>query len=66
VIIVSQRIRVNAVSPGMIDTPMADVVTGGHREMLVEMVKSVPMGKLGVAEDIADAVCGFAVTDQNT
>jgi NAD(P)-dependent dehydrogenase (short-subunit alcohol dehydrogenase family) len=52
----SQAIRVNAVSPGMIDTPMADVVTGGHREMLGEMVKSVPMGRLGVAEDVADAV----------
>lgn len=52
----SQGIRVNAVSPGMIDTPMADVVTGGHRDMLGEMVKAVPMGKLGIAEDIANAV----------
>ena len=49
-------IRVNAVSPGMIDTPMADIVTGGHREMLKEMVKAVPMGKLGTSEDNADAV----------
>lgn len=52
----SQGIRVNAVSPGMIDTPMADVVTGGYRDMLGEMVKAVPMGKLGIAEDIANAV----------
>jgi NAD(P)-dependent dehydrogenase (short-subunit alcohol dehydrogenase family) len=52
----TKGIRVNAVSPGMIETPMADVVTGGKKEMLTEMVKAVPMAKLGRAEDIADAV----------
>jgi len=52
----TKGIRVNAVCPGMIETPMADVVTNGNKQMLSEMVKAVPMARFGKPDEIADAV----------
>lgn len=50
-------IRVNAVCPGLIWTPMADqMVAAGQGEALKAMEKSVPMGRVGRPEEIADAV----------
>ncbi|MGA8161284.1 MAG: SDR family oxidoreductase, partial [Acidobacteriaceae bacterium] len=50
-------IRINAVCPGMIWTPMADqMVAGGQGDALEAMLKGVPMGRYGRAEEIADAV----------
>jgi len=49
-------IRINAVCPGTIDTPMADLVTGGDKELLASFIKSTPMGRLGKPEEIAAAV----------
>lgn len=54
-------IRVNAVCPGMIWTPMADqMVAGGQGDALDAMLKGVPMGRYGRAEEIADAVLWLA------
>ena len=68
----ARGIRINAVCPGLIWTPMADqMVAAGQGEALEAMVKSVPMGRYGRAEEIADAVlwlCSGAasyVTDQS-
>jgi NAD(P)-dependent dehydrogenase (short-subunit alcohol dehydrogenase family) len=53
----ARGIRVNAVCPGMIWTPMADqMVAAGQGEALKEMLKGVPMGRYGRAEEIANAV----------
>jgi NAD(P)-dependent dehydrogenase (short-subunit alcohol dehydrogenase family) len=53
----ARGIRINAVCPGLIWTPMADqMVAAGQGEALDAMVKSVPMGRHGRAEEIADAV----------
>ncbi|MEN9599734.1 MAG: hypothetical protein RL596_2053 [Bacteroidota bacterium] len=52
----TKGIRVNAISPGMFDTPMADFITDGNREVLHELTKFAPMGRLGQPEEIADAV----------
>ena len=53
----AQGIRVNAVCPGLIWTPMADqMVAAGQGEALKEMLKGVPMGRYGQAEEIADVV----------
>jgi NAD(P)-dependent dehydrogenase (short-subunit alcohol dehydrogenase family) len=53
----ARGIRINAVCPGLIWTPMAEqMVAAGQGEALKEMEKSVPMGRVGRPEEIADAV----------
>jgi NAD(P)-dependent dehydrogenase (short-subunit alcohol dehydrogenase family) len=53
----ARGIRVNAVCPGLIWTPMADqMVAGGQRAALEAMTASIPMGRHGRPEEIADAV----------
>src|SRR6201987_4915253 len=54
----TRGIRVNDVCPGMIRTPMFDkMVEEGQGEELDKMLKTlVPMGRMGKAEEIADAV----------
>lgn len=53
----ARGIRINAVCPGLIWTPMADqMVAAGQGEALKAMEKSVPMGRVGRPEEIADAV----------
>src|ERR1700746_3887441 len=50
-------IRVNAVCPGLIWTPMVDqMVAEGQGEAMKAMEKSVPMGRVGRPEEIATAV----------
>jgi len=53
----SRNIRVNAVSPGFIDTDMTARLGGDVRAKLIE---SVPLQRLGSAEDIANAVVFLA------
>ncbi len=53
----AKGIRINAVCPGMIQTPMSDqMIAAGQGEALDAMLKEVPIGRLGRAEEIADAV----------
>src|SRR3979411_866694 len=53
----ARGIRLTAVCPGLIQTPMSDqMIAAGQGEALAAMVKSVPMGRVGRAEEIADAV----------
>lgn len=53
----ARNIRVNAVCPGLIWTPMADqMVASGQGEALEGMTKAIPMGRHGKPEEIADAV----------
>jgi NAD(P)-dependent dehydrogenase (short-subunit alcohol dehydrogenase family) len=53
----TRGIRVNAVCPGLIWTPMADqMVAGGQGDALKDMEKMIPMGRVGRPEEIADAV----------
>jgi NAD(P)-dependent dehydrogenase (short-subunit alcohol dehydrogenase family) len=50
-------IRVNAVSPGWVRTPIWHDVAGDHAErMLAEMATRLPVGRVGEPEDIADAM----------
>ena len=53
----TRGIRINAVCPGLIWTPMADqMVAAGQGEALKQMEQSVPMRRVGRPEEIADAV----------
>ncbi|MEV4421254.1 SDR family oxidoreductase [Patulibacter sp. NPDC049589] len=54
-----RRIRVNAVSPGMIDTPAYGKL-GISRETIEAWGRDVPLGRVGAAADIAEAVAFLA------
>ncbi|WP_292197115.1 SDR family oxidoreductase, partial [Mesorhizobium sp.] len=50
-------IRVNAVSPGWLDTPIWEFVAGDRKgETLAAMAERLPAGRVGKPEDIADAI----------
>jgi NAD(P)-dependent dehydrogenase (short-subunit alcohol dehydrogenase family) len=49
-------IRVNAVLPGSVRTPMLAAFTGGDDQLLEQMGRRSPMGRLGEPEEIAEAV----------
>jgi NAD(P)-dependent dehydrogenase (short-subunit alcohol dehydrogenase family) len=49
-------IRINAVCPGVIDTPMVADMLEGQAEAMAEIMKQQPIGRLGRAEEIAAAV----------
>lgn len=49
-------IRVNAVCPGVIATPMVDRVTGKAAEVEASMANMQPMGRMGTPAEIAAAV----------
>jgi NAD(P)-dependent dehydrogenase (short-subunit alcohol dehydrogenase family) len=49
-------IRVNAVCPGTIRTPMLRGYVGGDEEMLEKMGRRAPIGRIGEPEEIAEAI----------
>lgn len=52
----SQGIRVNAICPGAIDTPMLDRIGDGARSLGIAMVAENPTGRLGSPAEVAEAV----------
>ena len=52
----SQNIRINAVCPGIINTPMMDRFTGGTPEGRQQVISQEPIGRMGQPEEIANAV----------
>jgi 3-oxoacyl-[acyl-carrier protein] reductase len=53
----SRNITVNAVAPGFIDTDMTRALPDAQKEALL---KQIPLGRLGRAEEIAQAVAFLA------
>lgn len=53
----SRGVTVNAVAPGFIETDMTSVLSD---ELKTEVLKKIPMGRFGQAEDIAGAVLYLA------
>jgi NAD(P)-dependent dehydrogenase (short-subunit alcohol dehydrogenase family) len=49
-------IRINAVCPGTIDTPMVQAMLEGQSEAMVEILKLQSIGRLGRADEVAAAV----------
>ena len=66
-----QKIRVNSVHPGVIDTMMGQKVMddfvaaggGSANEVRTNVISLHPLGRLGVAADIANAVVFLASDD---
>jgi NAD(P)-dependent dehydrogenase (short-subunit alcohol dehydrogenase family) len=53
-------IRVNAVSPGIIDTPIRAAMPEAARiDMLTKTAAALPVGRVGVGEDIARQILAF-------
>jgi 3-oxoacyl-[acyl-carrier protein] reductase len=55
--VASRGITVNAVAPGAIDTAMLQSLSENVRQ---EMVKQIPVGRLGTPEDVANMVAFIA------
>lgn len=51
-----EGIRINAVCPGIIDTPMIDRITKNNKETEKQFAKMEPVGRFGSPEEIANAV----------
>src|SRR6185369_9759455 len=53
-------VRVNAVSPGTIDTPIrASMPEAARRDMLAKSAAALPVGRVGASEDIAQQILTF-------
>jgi NAD(P)-dependent dehydrogenase (short-subunit alcohol dehydrogenase family) len=64
----SRRIRVNAVSPGSIDTPGLSQLLGNNeagQQRLKMISSSIPLGRLGIPDEIAKAVVFLASEDSS-
>lgn len=51
-------VRVNAVSPGVIDTPFHEVFS--TPEMIANFVKTIPLGRVGTSEEVANVIAFLA------
>lgn len=58
----AKGITVNAIAPGYVDT---DMVRAVPEDVLVKIIKTIPVGRLGRPEDIANSVA-FLVDDESS
>jgi NAD(P)-dependent dehydrogenase (short-subunit alcohol dehydrogenase family) len=52
----ARNIRINAVCPGVIDTPMLAALKEKSPDAMKEVIRNQPIGRLGLPEEIASAV----------
>ena len=56
-------INVNCVAPGLVATPMLAGISEGHERLIEAIVRSIPLRRTGMPEEIAAAICFFASPD---
>jgi NAD(P)-dependent dehydrogenase (short-subunit alcohol dehydrogenase family) len=62
----NRKIRVNAISPGPIDTPMLRSASKAvDEELMKAIISSVPLGRMGNPDEIAKAVTFLASDDSS-
>ena len=49
-------INVNCVAPGLVDTPLLAGIAEGHEKLIAAIVRSIPLGRTGVPDEIAAAI----------
>ncbi|WP_035798378.1 SDR family oxidoreductase [Kitasatospora mediocidica] len=60
-------IRVNTISPGLLDTPLWDGLPEASREsMFAATVQKLPVGRVGLPEDVAEAILYLAGNAHST
>jgi NAD(P)-dependent dehydrogenase (short-subunit alcohol dehydrogenase family) len=57
-----RKIRVNAISPGPIDTPMT---SGADEQVMTSVISTIPMARMGRPDEIAKAVSFLASDDSS-
>jgi 2-hydroxycyclohexanecarboxyl-CoA dehydrogenase len=58
-----QGINVNCVAPGLTDTPMLAGVSEGNEKLMAAIIRSIPLGRVGTPEEVAQAVLFLASSD---
>jgi 2-hydroxycyclohexanecarboxyl-CoA dehydrogenase len=56
-------ITVNCVAPGLVDTPLLAGIAEGNEKLIEAIVRSIPLKRTGVPDEIAAAICFFASLD---
>jgi NAD(P)-dependent dehydrogenase (short-subunit alcohol dehydrogenase family) len=56
-------VRVNAISPGVIETPMVERASTANPEMIEGVSEATPMGRIGDPEEIGDAAVWLCSAD---
>lgn len=56
-------IRVNAICPTIIETPMGDSYLSDNEEIAINMRRSVPMKRFGKPEEVANTICWLCGND---
>jgi NAD(P)-dependent dehydrogenase (short-subunit alcohol dehydrogenase family) len=57
---VKRGIRINAVNPGLIETPFQDRLWSGNEEGRREFTRATPAGRMGTADEVTEAVLFLA------
>ena len=60
-----RKIRVNAISPGLIDTPIFNGLAQSEEQIKLGVVDPIPMGRRGTPDEVAKAVLFFASDDSS-
>jgi len=60
-----RKIRVNAVSPGLIDTPMTRTPDESQKQLNKNFLSTIPLERMGTPDEIAKAVAFLASDDSS-